>query len=365
MSRKKTHEEYVAEVAIKNPNIEVVGEYKGANIPILHRCITHDVVWSAYPSSMLKGHGCKCCCGDKLRAQKVKDHQRYVSEVAQINPNIKVIEEYCGNDTNILHQCLVDGYKWKARPGNILNGKGCPKCSGRATRTNEEYIDVVCLINPNIRPVEDYIDSRTKIKHVCLIDGYTWYVAPYSVLAGYGCPKCAGNIKKTHAEYVAEVLEVNPDIEVIGEYINANTPIRHKCKIHNYEWDITPSNILAGYGCPECRESSGERKIRQWLEKYNITYTFQKTFDGCKDKKLLPFDFYVQEDNICIEFDGIQHFKPVDFANKGDEWAIERFKITQLHDKIKNLYCKDNNICLLRIPYYKNIEEELENFLFI
>lgn len=365
MSRKKTQEEYVAEVAIKNPTVEVVGEYVGANIPILHRCIIHDVAWNAYPSSILKGHGCRCCCGDKLRAQKIKDHQQYVEEVLEINPNIKVIEQYRGNNIKILHQCLIDGYEWKARPGNILYGKGCPKCSGHITRTDEEYKSELHLINPNIQPIEEYIDTRTKIKHICLIDGYIWNVAPYSTLAGYGCPKCAGNIKRTHDEYVVEVEEVNPDIEVIGTYINANTPITHMCKVHNREWNATPNGILAGYGCPECRESSGERQIRQWLEKHNISYTFQKIFNDCKDQKPLPFDFYLQQYNICIEFDGRQHFMPVDFANKGEEWAMELLLLVQRHDEIKNQYCKDNNIHLLRIPYFKNVEKELEEFLFI
>ena len=181
-------------------------------------------------------------------------------------------------------------------------------------------------------------------------------------MQGYGCPKCAGNIKRTHAEYTQAVEFLNPDIEIIGQYIDAKTPILHRCKIDGYEWMAFPTNVLRENGCPQCQESSGERKIRQWLICHNFVYVYQNVFDNCKDIKTLPFDFYLPEYNLCIEYDGEQHFLPIDFAGQGEKWAKEQLTITQKHDDIKNQYCKDNNIGLIRIPYFKNIEEELEKF---
>lgn len=70
----------------------------------------------------------------------------------------------------------------------------------------------------------------------------------------------------------------------------------------------------------------------------------------------LPFDFYLPSYNIVIELDGEQHFKPVRFGGISHKEAIEQFKIRKLHDKIKNQFCKNNNIRLVRIPYY-NIKE--------
>ena len=119
---------------------------------------------------------------------------------------------------------------------------------------------------------------------------------------------------------------------------------------------------MFGNGCPQCQESKGERQVRQWLENKNIIYTYQKTFKDCKYIKVLPFDFYISKYHACIEYDGKQHFEPVDFAGRGEEWALQQFEKTQYHDKIKNQYCKNNNITLLRIPYFKNVEEELETF---
>lgn len=367
MSRKKTHEEYVAELAIKNPNVIVIDIYMGANTPIKHYCTKHNIYWNMSPHNALQGKGCKKCKKEKESSSKRKPHEKYVEELRVNNPHIEVLEKYIDSKTAIVHHCLIHDVSWSVSPDSILHCGGCPKCHyekvGRKLRkTNMEYVELLQSVNKNIKPIEKYVDARTKIKHICLIDGHIWKVAPHSVLNGCGCPKCAGNIKKTHEEYVLEVLKINPDVSVVGKYDGAHNPILHKCKVHECEWLATPNCILAGCGCPQCQESYGERQIRQWLESHEIAYQYQKTFSDCKDKKALPFDFYIQKYNICIEYDGKQHFEPVDFANKGTKWAEEKLKTTMYHDEIKNRYCKDNNIYILRIPYFKNIQEELDNF---
>lgn len=362
MSRKKTPEVYVEELMIKNPNVEALEDYKGANIPILHRCRTHDVVWNAYPTNILRGHGC-CLCGNNFK----KTQKQYIQEVKCINPYVEVVGTYVDARTKILHCCKIDGYEWYVAPYSVLRGDQCPKCQGNARKNTEEYINEVSIINPNISVLGDYINSLTPILHKCKTDGFEWLAAPANILSGRGCPECKRRVlssvfTKSHEQYVEDVDVINPDIEVLGKYVNARTPILHRCKKDGYTWNIAPLNILTGQGCPQCQESSGERQIRQWLQNRNIRYTYQKTFCDCKDKKELPFDFYISEREVCIEFDGRQHFEPVDFAGKGVEWAYEQFEKTKYHDQIKTEYCKCHNIHLLRIPYFKNVEEELEKF---
>lgn len=427
LSNGKTHEQYVKDVKRINPNVVVIGKYSGINTPILHRCMLHDVEWMPHPISILHGCGCHQCGVDKLKGQKMKTNEQYVDELKRINPNIIPIEEYAGALKPILHKCIIDGCEWRITPANTLCGKGCPVCAGNSKKTHEEYIKEVELLNPNIEVVEKYINAKTPILHRCKIDNHTWKAAPTDILCGKGCPYCAKNIKRTHDEYVFkvsfvnpnvevvgqyinlstsilhkclihniewlaypssilrgcgceeckkekvgnklrksqeiyvdEVFLVNPDIEVIGIYINANTPILHKCKIDGYEWYASPANILYGYGCPVCHESSGERQVRQWLSKHEIKFEYQKVFEDCRDIMPLPFDFYLPDYNIAIEYQGGQHYKPVE--RFGGE---EKFKLQQKHDNIKREYCRNNNIKLLEIPYYTNVEEELNNFLFI
>ena len=218
--------------------------------------------------------------------------------------------------------------------------------------------------------MEEYLDSKTPILHKCLIHDLDWKISPSNALKGHGCFEChkeriSYKNQKSNEEYIEELYRANPEVVALEAYAGIDVPIMHKCMRHNNEWLITPRNTLKGHGCSMCRESVGEKMVRLWLELNGISYIYQHTFEGCKDVNILPFDFYLPDYNCCIEYDGIQHFEPVDFASEGKEIAQKRFEYTKKHDNIKNEYCLNNNIKLLRIAYFENIEEKLDNFLFI
>ena len=358
--KRKTHEEYVAELSVINRNILPMEKYINAATPILHKCVVDGYEWKTKPNRLLLGYGCPMCAGNVR-----KTHDEYVNEVSKINDNIEVLGVYKSASTHILHRCKVDGYMWMAKPNNILNGKGCPKCGGTIKKTHEQYVEEVSVINPDIEVIGTYVDVKTPIAHRCKIHNLTWDVAPDNILQGRGCCFCRGDkisdkLSKSHDEYVQDLKECNKDIVVLGIYTNSNTPILHKCLIDGNEWYAKPSNILSGKGCPQCNDSKGEREIRQWLEKNNVEYVSQKKFADCRDKMPLPFDFYLPKYNIAIEYNGEQHYVPNDFFG-GEKAFISR----QKHDKIKEEYCKKNNIGFLCIPYNKNVDTELNNFLFI
>lgn len=368
--RKKTHEEYVAELAVKNPNIEVIGKYVNAQTKIEHHCLLHDVYWDVLPFNALQGKGCRECMKEKNRNKFLKSHEDYVSQLKEVNPDIIVLEEYRGGDVPILHLCKKHNIKWTAYPNNLLKGQGCIECGkekyhDKKCKKHKDYVEELAIKNPTVEVIEEYVNFSTPILHHCLKHNVYWKMQPANAIRGDGCKMChwerIGNSNgRTHEEYVAKLKTINPDIIIVGNYINSNTPILHKCLIDGYEWLAYPSNVLAGCGCPQCQESSGERQVRQWLEKHDIEFIYQYVFKDCKNIKPLPFDFYLPKYNVCIEYDGGQHYKPVDKFG-GEEYFEQIIK----HDKIKTDYCTNNNIKLLRIPYYANIEEELNNFLFI
>jgi hypothetical protein len=115
---------------------------------------------------------------------------------------------------------------------------------------------------------------------------------------------------------------------------------------------------LLGQGCPICNESKGENEIRKYLIKNNIKFIQQYKFPNCKHIKKLPFDFYLPNMNMCVEFNGEQHYKPI------NAWGgIEKFKTIKLRDKIKINFCCENKIKLLIIKYDTNIVKILTNFI--
>ena len=357
MSKRKTHEEYVAEVAIKNPNIEVVGVYIDAKTKILHRCKVDGHEWNPSPDSVLSGRGCPKCRGRHLSRLMSRTHNEYINKVSRINPNIEVLGTYINSGTKILHRCKIDGYVWGVVPSSILKGVGCPMCVGKAPYTTESFKYIMSSLHPSIEVIGEYTNNKTNISLRCKIDGHEWSPTPHNVLRGQGCPKCGGRIPMSHDEYVSDVTQINKNIEVLGIFINKCTTILHRCKKDNHEWLVRPEHILNGHGCPVCNSSIGERLVANYLEDNGILYKPQHKFDGCKNKKRLPFDFYLPHLNICIEYDGIQHFQPVEAFG-----GLKAFEECQKNDAIKNKFCEASQIILLRIRYDQDVSHVLDEF---
>jgi len=145
-----------------------------------------------------------------------------------------------------------------------------------------------------------------------------------------------------------------------------------QCSKCGHEWDAIINNRSSNAsGCPKCNNSKAEEKALETLNKYNIPNLLQHKFKNCKDIKSLPFDIatFINSDKIklriLIEVDGEHHYKPVRFGGISFERAEKKFIECQHHDKIKNNYCINNNIPLLRIPYWDfyKIEEILVDVL--
>lgn len=106
--------------------------------------------------------------------------------------------------------------------------------------------------------------------------------------------------------------------------------------------------------------SGGEFIVEKILQDNYIEYEKQYSFSDCKDKLPLRFDFYLPYNNVCIEVDGRQHKQPID--RFGGE---QSFVQLQKHDNIKDNYCWEHNILLIRIPYRRenDFEQRVINIL--
>ena len=272
--------------------------------------------------------------------------------------------EYVNNSTKLQYICPKHRNKGvlEITFANFTKGRGCPYCSGRVRKTQEEYEAELAEKKPTIRVVGKYVNLKTKIEHECLVCGYHWDVLPDNMLhMPNGCPKCGKRAPLTRDEVICRVAEIDDSIEVIGEYVGYNAKMAFRCKKCDKVWLAKPNNIFSGKGCPRCKSSKGEKEISRVLDALHIDYGTQFKFQDCKDEHPLPFDFYIPEKNICIEYDGRQHFEPCTFGGITKERAIENFELAKEHDKIKDEYCQVNNITLIRIPYweYENIEQIL------
>ena len=312
---------------------------------------------------------------------KKKTHKEYVLQVADLNPNIEVLGVYDGNKHPIEHKCKKCGCVWKTQPLHIIQGHGCPDCAKLQrpisnTMSHETFTTRATMLYPDIEILGIYTGTHKTIKVRCKTCGHIWHPKASCLLVsqntsgGTGCKQCYTNRQTKNINvFKSELYKKNINIKLIGEYINSYTKTLFKCYEceKQCEWSTTPASVLSGHKSSMCTMSNGVVIIKKFLDNHSIAYTMEQTFEKCKNVYPLRFDFYLPEYNCCIEYDGEQHYSPVNFHGCSDIKSDMSFQQTKFNDIIKNEYCISNNINLLRIPFFElnNIENILCQHLLV
>ena len=380
----------------------------GSGLRVGWKC-AHGHKWNSLISSRTRGDDCPYCSG-KLPIIGVTDLETVNPELSKewnYNKN-KNLKDGNGRDVSSpdkvaigSHQkvwwlCSVCGYEWNtAVRDRAISDYHCPCCSGKVPIPEKNDLQT---INPKLAKEWDYEAnkgltdgngrdisspskvlpwSRQKVGWKCK-HGHTWKSRISDRMSGDGCPICArripttgiNDLKTTHPELVKEwhptqniglMDKTGRDISTPDKVsAGSHQKVWWKCLICGREWESSIYNrATLDNGCPQCAESKGEKAIRKILETNNIKFEAQYKFkDRFLISKRTPLrdDFAILNQNgkvvAAIEYNGIQHYFPVDFAGKGKVWAEEALKATQERDKIKSDYLKARNIPQLIIPYW-------------
>lgn len=127
------------------------------------------------------------------------------------------------------------------------------------------------------------------------------------------------------------------------------------CKIDNCELRVDKEGYCTKHHpdyVPLNNISKGAKAVLDYLLDIKVQFICEKRFNDCRYKNTLPFDFYLPQHNLLIEYDGRQHFEPIKHFG-----GLKSFKLRQKRDAIKNQYAKDNNIKLLRIPHTTKLSD--------
>ncbi|HGD0580605.1 TPA: hypothetical protein ACH354_002268 [Clostridium perfringens] len=137
-------------------------------------------------------------------------------------------------------------------------------------KTHEEFVqEVKDKYGDEYEVLGKYVNNHTKIKVLHTKCEYEWKITPHNLLTGKGCPICGGTKKKTHEEFVCEISEKYGDkYEILGEYINNRTKILVRHNKCGYGWEIKPNNLLSGQGCPVCRKKESNQKKTKTHEEF-------------------------------------------------------------------------------------------------
>ena len=294
------------------------------------------------------------------KAQQIHDDKYDYSKV-----------EYINSASKVCIVCPEHGEFWQMPYNHIHNRNGCPNCIIRKSKysNKQELSKILSDIYGNEYKFNFGNDFRVSsyINCFCYKHGEFRQQIRY-LLNGISCKKCLSDKKRMSLEeWIQKAQQIHDDKYDYSKsvYTNCRTSICIICPEHGEFWQEAGSH-LDGCGCKLCRASKGEIKIKEFLDLNNIKYYNEYKFENCinpKTNKVLRFDFYLPDYNMCIEFNGIQHYKPYSFgSDKSEEAKILNLKELQYRDNLKEEYCKNNNIKLLKVPYLyiKNINCILE-----
>lgn len=346
--------------------------YSGNETKVLIGCPKHGYFLQT-PHGHLKGRICKKCAMEDLMESTKVTLLDFVDKARNIHGDTYDYShaEYQDAHTKTEIVCKKHGSFYQT-PNDHLSGYGCPSCgyeivSEKRTLSQEEFIKRVKEIYKD----EDYnyekttyVNALTDVIVTCPKHG-DFNQNAHSFLQGHGCQRCGYNTY-TLSECIERFKEIHGNTYDYSKmiYYNVRTKVCIICPEHGEFWK-RPREHFEGGGCPNCNISYGELKIRDWLLNNHIHFLQQHKFEKLKINKSLKFDFYLPDKKVAIEYDGEQHFRPVRFNGVSLDRAIKIYEYNKVRDNVKNKFCKDNHILLLRIryDYFKKIPDILSKSL--
>ena len=268
--------------------------------------------------------------------------------------------EYVNSKTKVCIICPEHGEFWQ-QPYIHLKKSGCLECYNKYKRGKRRQHNTEWFINKS-REIHgekydyskvEYKNINTKVCIICPIHGEFWQTPALHIWSKNGCDKCSGTYKLTNEEFIKKAREIHGDKY---DYSNVEYGKDNKekiciiCPIHGEFWQ-KPNGHLNGHGCPKCKSSHLETELRIFLEKNEIKYEEQKSFDWLKFRHKQFLDFYLPEYNIAIECQGEQHFQKSGWG-KGDNG-----KKVKERDLNKHKLCEQHGI---KIFYYSNLNVDCE-----
>jgi very-short-patch-repair endonuclease len=331
--------------------------YKDDKLRIKYKCNkcsnSFDVLYHHYKAKR------ECNCVKKNRVINYDFVKKYVSD----NGDILLSKEYVNAKTKLLIKCGECNGNVNMTWDSYQRGCRCRLCCGTNKLTYNEVKQYINNTHDKLISKE-YKNNKAKMDIKCGKCNKIFKSCFSNFKGGSRCPKCSikttQNKTKLDYQYVKNFISNYGDELLSSTYINSSQKLCVKCNLCKNVYKITFTHFKRGVRCTCNNLSRGERFIKQYLDNNNILFKYQKKFTKCKNKRELSFDFYLQEHKLLIEFDGLQHFKPVEkFGGK------KYFNETHTNDIIKNMYCTKYKKKLLRICYkdIKNINKIIDEYL--
>lgn len=281
---------------------------------------------------------------------------------------------YVSAKTKVIITCKIHG-DFTITPNKHLSGGGCQVCGRNKiiaanTKTNEDFLNEAHEVHGELYDYSKFINVKRseKITIICKAHGeFKQTISNH--LSGQGCPTCAKNERginrrKSEKDFFDDCNYIHNKKYNYSEttYQGMNSIIEPICPIHGSFKVLAIKHYHRNQGCTHCSDEQLKSRpileMEQYLNDNNIIFISEFRIKECRNVLELPFDIYIPSLNLCVEYDGVQHYKPIEFFG-GEEGYQKQVQ----NDKIKNEYCESNNINLLRISYKQEHLKVLKEYL--
>ena len=316
----------------------------------------------------IAGGGCRKCGRDLVASKFKHSKELFIKRANEIHNNYydySLIKDYTNNKSTYEIICPKHGI-FKIRGDTHLRGIKCKKCAYEENAKNSlsNIKDVIKKFKEKHGETYQYkMETFKGWNHnmviSCRIHG-DFLQTPGNHINSSGCYKCSReqvgkNQSISFEEFKLKAKKVhgnNYDYSKI-KWISQSEKVNIICNEHGNFFQRAREH-LRGHGCPRCNLSHGEREIRLFLKERNIEFEEQKKFEGLIYKGELRCDFYLPKFNCVVEYNGLQHYKAVEFWG-GEKSLLEN----QKRDKIKRNFCLKNDINIEIIRYGDDVKKRM------
>lgn len=285
------------------------------------------------------------------------------TEYIATNKKLVFTCEQCGEPYEVCFNHFKNSHQTRCKKCNIQN-----HINSTMNNVNdiEEYYKSRGL---TILDISEYKNNTSKLT-VMNKDGYKSCI-------NYSSLKTSNGIKIIDSSNPYTIYNINKYIEnnnldcelLSTEYKNKDSKLSFKCscgEIFKVTWSSFVYNNK--FRCRSCSNkiSKYELMVKNYLDDNDIEYIMEYRFNDCRNKYPLPFDFAIIKKSkiyCIIECDGQQHYKPIQIGGVSEDKALKMYKERINNDNIKDSYCREHNINLLRISYLDFKNEEYINTL--
>lgn len=364
--------DYFVDSVVKNNCVMLSerNEYVNSNTRMRILCPKHGERLVSLTHWIDDGGCVKCKRGDVTRKHKDDERRKRDIELCK-QKNVEYIDCHrqisSTGSMRIYVDFICDKHKEYGVQTVYRNNIGrvktlCKYCSPNPKLNCDEIKQLLCEHSDDFEFMfDDNLIMSGKVLCRCKKHDYFSEIRVKAILSGAGCIKCqyekiSQSVKLTEEQIAEKVNSSSSNVEYVGGYRHAHERINVRCKKCNIIYDTYPNHIRK---CPNCETYyNGEIMTSEYLKCRNVYYMTQYSFEDCVYKSRLKFDFYLPDCNTCIEYNGRQHYEPVEIF--GGE---QRFEDQQIRDNIKRQYCQNNGIKLIEIPYTYDTEDKIKQYL--